>query len=112
LHRVGIVGAALRAGQRHQAPKSRYYCDEDTWACVLADRWDANGQLWKTLWSQTFVAPDLPGLVVGAFGFNDLLAGTGFVANLYNAKSAQYPIVPPFTDSTFTPDAMAAAGVR
>jgi hypothetical protein len=112
LHRVWIVDAALRAGQRHQVPKSRYYCDEDTWACVLGDRWDANGQLWKTLWSQTFVAPDLPGLVVGAFGFNDLLAGTGFVANLYNAKSAQYPIVPPFTDSTFTPDAMAAAGVR
>jgi len=112
LHRVWIVDATLRAGQRHQAPKSRYYCDEDTWACVLGDRWDANGQLWKTLWSQTFVAPDLPGLVVGAFGFNDLLAGTGFVANLYNAKSAQYPIVPPFADSTFTPDAMAAAGVR
>ena len=112
LHRVWVVDAQLRAGQRHQAPKSRYYCDEDTWTCVLADRWDANGQLWKTLWAQTFVAPDLPGLVVGAFGFNDLLSGTGFVSNLYNAKSAQYPLVPPYPDSTFTPDAMSAASVR
>jgi len=112
LHRVWVVDAALRAGQRHQAPKSRYYCDEDTWTCVLGDRWDANGQLWKTLWAQTFVAPDLPGTVVGAFGFNDLLSGTGFIANLYNQKNAHYPIVPPFADSTFTPDAMAAAGVR
>ena len=45
-------------------------------------------------------------------GFNDLISGTAFVANLYNAKSAQYPIVAPFPDSNFTPDAMAAAGAR
>jgi hypothetical protein len=112
LHCVWVVDASLRAGQRHQAPKSRYYCDEDTWTCLLADRWDANGQLWKTVWAQTFVAPDLPGLVVGSFGFNDLLSGTAFVSNLYNQKSAQYPIVPPYPDSAFTPEAMAAAGVR
>ncbi|MGM9490324.1 DUF1329 domain-containing protein [Ideonella sp. YS5] len=112
LHRVWVVEATLRDGKRHQAPKSRYYCDEDTWTCLLADRWDANGQLWKTVWAQTFVAPDLPGVVVGSFGFNDLLSGTAFVGNLYNAKAAHYPIVPTYSDSTFTPDAMAAAGAR
>jgi len=112
LHRVWVVEATLREGKRHQAPKSRYYCDEDTWTCVLGDRWDANGQLWKTLWAQTLVASDLPGLVVGSFGFNDLLSGTAYVSNLYNAKSAHYPLVPRYPDSTFTPDAMAAAGAR
>jgi len=111
-HRVWVVEANVRSGQRHQAAKSRYYCDEDTWTCVLGDRWDANGQLWKTLWNQTFVAPDLPGLVVGSFGFNDLLSGNAFVANLYNQKSAHYPVVAPFADSNFTPDAMAAGGAR
>jgi len=112
LHRVWVVEATLREGKRHQAPKSRYYCDEDTWTCLLADRWDANGQLWKTVWAQTLVAPDLPGVVVGSFGFNDLLSGTAFVSNLYNAKAAHYAIVPPYPDSAFTPDAMAAAGAR
>ena len=111
-HRVWVVEANLRAGQRHQAPKGRYYCDEDTWNCVLADRWDANGQLWKTLWSQTFVAPDLPGTVIGAFGFADLISGTGFVGNLYNAKPAQYALKPRYPDSVFTPDAMAGEGAR
>lgn len=111
-HRVWVVEATLKPGQRHQAPKSRYYCDEDSWNCVLGDRWDANGQLWKTLWSQTFVAPDLPGTVIGAFGFTDLLSGTAFVGNLYNAKAAQYPLKPRYPDSVFTPDAMAAEGVR
>ena len=112
LHRVWVVDAQLRAGHRHQAPKSRYYCDEDTWACVLADRWDENGQLWKSLWMQTFVAPDLPGTVGGSFGFHDLLSGTSFVANLYNQKSAHYPLMPVYPDSTFTPDAMVAGSVR
>ncbi len=112
LHRVWVVDATLRQGQRHQAPKARYYCDEDTWICVLGDRWDANGQLWKTLWAQTFVAPDLPGTPVGAFGFNDLLSGQGFAGNLYNAKTSQYAIVPRIPGSVFTPDALAGEGVR
>ena len=111
-HRVWVVDATLRSGQRHQAPKSRYYCDEDTWNCVLGDRWDANGQLWKTLWSQTFVAPDLPGTVIGAFGFADLISGTGFVGDLYTARPVQYAIKPRYQDSVFTPDAMAGEGAR
>lgn len=111
-HRVWVVEATLRAGQRHQAPKSRYYCDEDSWNCVLGDRWDANGQLWKTLWSQTFVAPDLPGTVIGAFGFTDLISGTAFVGDLYTSKAAQYPLKPRYQDSIFTPDAMTGEGAR
>lgn len=112
LHRVWVIDATLRDGQRHQAPKSRYYCDEDTWQCLIADRWDANGQLWKTVWAHNFVAPDLPGTIGGAFGFNDLLSGTGFVGNLYNAKSQHYPLKPRYPDSVFTPDAMAGEGIR
>jgi hypothetical protein len=112
MHRVWVVEATLRQGERHQAPRSRYYCDEDTWVCVLGDRWDAKGQLWKTLWAQTFVAPDLPGTPVGSFGFNDLLSGQAFIGNLYNSKAAQYPIKPRYPDSVFTPDALAGEGVR
>ena len=112
LHRVWVVDAALRTGQRHPAAKSRYYCDEDTWVCVLADRWDSNGQLWKTLWSATFVAPDLPGTVIGSFGFNDLLSGTAYVGDLYNGKPAHYVVKPRYADTTFTPEAMAGDSVR
>ncbi|HUN90447.1 MAG TPA: DUF1329 domain-containing protein [Burkholderiaceae bacterium] len=112
LHRVWVVDATLRAGQRHQAAKSRYYCDEDTWQCVLGDRWDANGQLWKTLWAYTFVAPDLPGTVTGSMGFNDLVSGTAFIGNLYGSRPKQYVLKSRIPDATFTPDAMAGEGVR
>ena len=112
LHRMWVVDATLRAGQRHPAARSRYYCDEDTWTCILADRWDANSQLWKTLWTSNFVAPDLPGTVPGAFGFNDLLSGTAYVGDLYNSKPAHYVVKPRYPDSTFTPEAMAGESVR
>jgi hypothetical protein len=112
LHRVWVVDATLRAGQRHQAPKGRYYCDEDTWQCAIGDRWDANGQLWKTVWSYNFVAPDLPGTVTGPMGFNDLLSGTAFIGNLYGSKAQQYTVKARIPDATFTPDALAGEGVR
>jgi hypothetical protein len=112
LHRVWVVEATLKPGMRHQAAKSRYYCEEDTWTCVLGDRWDAKGQLWKALWAQTFVAPDVPGTVVGAFGYSDMLSGGGFVANLYNEKPSHYVLKPRYPESTFTPDALAGEGVR
>jgi hypothetical protein len=112
LHRVWVVDASLKAGQRHQAPKSRYYCDEDTWICVLGDRWDANGQLWKTLWTQTVVTPDLPGLIVGGFGFNDLLAGTGFAGEVMASKSSQIAFQPRKAESFFSPDALAGDSLR
>lgn len=112
LHRVWVVDASLRAGQRHQAPKSRYYCDEDTWQCMIADRWDANGQLWKTLWSTNLVVPDLPGTVTGPMGFNDLLSGAGFIGNLYGNKDKQYVVKTDIPSSVFSPDAMAGEGVR
>lgn len=112
LHRVWVVDASLRDGRRHVAPKGRYYCDEDTWLCVLGDRWDAKGQLWKTMWTQTIVAPDLPGTVGGAYGYTDLLTGNGFAGQLMNTKSAQLPFKTRYQSSVFTPDSMSSDSVR
>jgi hypothetical protein len=112
LHRVWVVEANLKPGQRHQAPRSRYYCDEDSWICVLGDRWDANGQLWKTLWSQSFVAPDMPALVLGSMGFTDLVTGAAFAGQLFNSKSAQTTLKQRRPESFFSPDALAGDSVR
>jgi len=111
LHRVWVVEGTLRAGARHVVARSRYYCDEDTWLCSLGDRWDANGQLWRTVWEQNFVAPDVPGTIPAAFGVHDLLSGVGFVSNIFST-APQYSVVKPIPEGFFTPEAMAAEGVR
>jgi hypothetical protein len=113
LHRVWVVEATLREGQRHVVSKSRYYIDEDTWIAVLGDRWDAKGQLWRTLFTLPFVTPDVPGVAVGPWGTYDLIAGTAFVNVLFNDQSEQYKIAPtPFAEALFTADGLAADGVR
>lgn len=112
-HRVWVVEATLRDGQRHQAPKSRYYCDEDTWICVLGDRWDANGELWKVLWTTVFVTPELPGNTMSAFGLYDLNKGTAFFAHMANEKDEQFHYLKePRPTVEYTPDAMAGDSFR
>lgn len=112
LHRVWVVEADLVPGKRHQLPKARYYLDEDTWQAALGDRWDANGQLAKTLWSLPAVLPDLPAHASLSAGFYDLTSGAWFIQNLYTGKDSQYGIVDRYKASEFSPAAMAGRGVR
>ncbi|MEX5748022.1 DUF1329 domain-containing protein [Massilia sp. X63] len=113
LHRVWVVEATLRQGKRHQAPRSRYYVDEDTWVAVLGDRWDAKGQLWKTLWSHPVVMPDLPATTPPQqFGFNDLISGAWYMSGVVNEKNIHYRIIGRQPEASFTGDALAGEGVR
>jgi len=63
LHRVWVVEGVLKEGSRHVYSKRRLYLDEDSWAALLADNYDAQGQVWRTLVSPSFVAYDVPALV-------------------------------------------------
>jgi len=112
LHRVWVVEANLKPGQRHLAPKSVYYIDEDSWNAVLGDRWDAKGQLWKTVWALPVLMPDVPGVIEQSFGFYDLVSGAWFASNLVNEKSAHYKLMPRYSDATFTPESLAGSGLR
>lgn len=112
LHRVWVVEATLASGKRHQAPKGTYYLDEDTWQAMLGDRWDANGQLWKTLWSFNYVMPDFPGTVQQTFGYYDLLSGQAYVSNVLNDKSFHHRAASRWPTDLFTGDGLASQGVR
>jgi len=112
LHRVWVVEAELAPGKRHQSPKSRYYLDEDTWQAILGERWDANGQLAKSLWSTPQVMPDIPAVAQVSSGFYDLISGAWFIQSLYAGKESQYGVVGRYKASEFQPAAMAGSGVR
>jgi hypothetical protein len=112
LHRVWVVEATLKAGERHAAVKSKYYCDEDTWSCQLVDRWDSKGQLWRTFWLSNFVAPEIPAVIPQTWQFTDLLADVGFLSDLMAGKSNQYSLKPKYPNSQFGPDALVRSSVR
>jgi Protein of unknown function (DUF1329) len=112
LHRVWVVEAKVRDGVRHSAARSRYYCDEDSWLCVLSDRWNSAGKLIRTGWNLPIVAPELPGVVGVTNGLFNFELSVSYVGGLYNEKPSQYLIRERLPPWFFTPDALAADGVR
>ncbi|WP_321812251.1 MULTISPECIES: DUF1329 domain-containing protein [unclassified Burkholderia] len=111
VHRVWVIDAQLKAGKRHQVPHKRFYLDEDTWTVVLADGWDAKGQLWRTYWQWLIAMPDAPGAIPTTFGQYDLLGSTYIIENALGSARPQYEIPPQgLHGDMFTADAMAAAG--
>lgn len=113
LHRVWVVEATVAEGKRHLASKRRYYLDEDTWSAVLADHWDAKGNLWQTGFANPIVMPDLPATVSPQnSGFYDLLSGAWYYDGAMNESKEQYKVVGRYPDTAFTPEAMAGEGIR
>lgn len=112
LHRVWVVEATLKAGERHTSPKSRYYIDEDSWYAVLGDRWDAQGQLARMTYLLPIVLPEVPATLRSSIGMFDLIGGTAYIGSLYNEQTEQIKVLPPISRSQFSPDVLAGEGVR
>lgn len=113
LHRVWEVEATVAPGKRHVVAKRRYYLDEDTWQIILVDGYDAQGQIWRSNYTLTLLAPDLPA-VVGNVMWGTYNVQTG--AYLLNASSnetpTQYKSIPRLPVSYFGPEELANQGSR
>jgi hypothetical protein len=113
LHRVWVVEATLKQGQRHTSKKSVYYVDEDSWLAVLADRYDANDKLWRMAFSTPVAMPDVPGQIAFGFGAYDLLAGSYVAMELGAEQKMHYKInATRYSQSFFAPENMAGESVR
>jgi hypothetical protein len=86
LHRVWVIEATLKAGQRHAYSKRNYYFDEDLSAAGLYDAFDQNGALYRSIFNGMVQLYDkkLPWAVrtviydfnKGQYGFfNDVMVG-------------------------------------
>jgi hypothetical protein len=111
LHRVWVLEATLAAGKRHALPKRVFYLDEDTWLTILADSWDARGQLWHTASALPFIAPELPAVVVIPHVIYDFLKGGYSTVYLFNERQ-HYQSLPRRPESDFSPATLAAEGIR
>ena len=113
LHRVWEVEATLVAGKRHVVPKRRYYIDEDSWQILLEDGWDAKGELWRTGYTLTLLAPDIPALLGNVmWGGYDLQTGAYFLNMASNELPTQYKTLPPIPKAFFSPEELANEGTR
>jgi hypothetical protein len=108
-HRVWIVEANIKEGQRHLYAKRRYYMDEDSWAAAAGEMYDGRGKLWRVQYTYSAKLYDRKS-GSGSYGAYDLLQG------IYNLNGK--PIPGKYRhgidkgDKYFTPKGMARSGVR
>lgn len=111
MHRVWVVEATLKPGKRHVYSKRTFYLDEDSWAALASDEYDARGQLWRAGFAYMAPSYDLPAPYTDMFGHYDLVSRvyslTGFIAETGGLRHTR-----PLSDREWTPDALAGAGIR
>ncbi|WP_433741030.1 DUF1329 domain-containing protein [Pseudomonas putida] len=110
-HRVWVVEGNLKAGARHVYQKRRFYLDEDSWAALASDQYDARGQLYRgsfAFLSQSYdkQVPDstpfmIYDLVGGAYNINGVVGPYGGIHYINSLSNAQW-----------SPESLAGAGIR
>ncbi len=113
LHRVWVVQADLKPGFRHIYSKRTMYLDEDSWQCLIADRYDTRGQLWRTALAMAGEAPEVPLFGADGYEFIDLIQHRYLVQGMHN-REPQSPVYNATSLSTddYTPEALRRAGRR
>ena len=105
LHRVWVVEATLKAGQRHRFGKRRFYLDEDSWSIAVVDCYDNRGELWKVQEAHLVTVPFIPTVSGIPETIYDLQSKRYFVTTLTNEDAiADFEVK--YEDSIFTPSAL------
>jgi len=111
LHRVWVVEATLRQGERHVNPRRTFYLDEDSYQILMVDHYDANGDLWRYSEAHPINFYEVPAFWSTTEVHYDLQAGRYSAFRLDPAKP-----LPPFNtamdSSIFTPQGLRRRGKR
>lgn len=88
LHRVWVIEADLKDGERHLYAKRRFYVDEDSWTIATTDLYDGRGDLWRT--EEAHMVQHYDALVPNFLAMltYDIQASRYLVFNLQNEEDA------------------------
>ncbi|MFD2229689.1 DUF1329 domain-containing protein [Alkalimarinus sediminis] len=112
LHRVWVVEATLKDGQRHIYAKRTFFIDEDTWQATVIDHYDGRGELWRVAeaHNMSFYGELVPWYTVETL--YDLLSGRYLVNGLNNEQDESYVFNLERSSKDYTPAALRRAGKR
>ncbi len=73
-HRVWVVEATVKGDKRHSFAKRVFYIDEDSWALLHVDMYDAKGNLWRVQEGSLWAAPEVGACMSYEYQMYDLVA--------------------------------------
>ncbi len=108
LHRVWVVDATLKAGQRHIYKRRTFYIDEDSWQILMVDCYDDRDQLWRVQEAHSIEYYEVPTFWTALELTYDLQAGRYLALGL--DRTVDFSVKR--TTADFTPAAIARRGTR
>ena len=113
LHRVWVVEATLKAGERHVYGRRVFFVDEDTWQIAVADQYDNRGELWRVKEAHHIVHYQAKVPWSAVTSSYDLISGRHLPIGLDN-EVPEYAYVWNYeaTEREYTPAALRRSGVR
>ena len=113
LHRVWVVEATLKEGQRHIYARRTFYFDEDTWQISIADLYDGRGELWRVREAHNLSHYQVKVPWYALETSHDLISGRHLPQGLDNElKGYQYQWDYKVSEREYTPAALRRSGVR
>lgn len=111
LHRVWVIEATIKSGERHIYKKRVMYVDEDTWHPIWADNYDQRDQLWRVGLVNYFYSPSMAAFHAGVAVYHDLTADAYYVDRLVNESKQWWRLdTGDLKPEMFTPEAAKRAG--
>jgi hypothetical protein len=111
LHRVWVVDATLKEGERHVYKRRTFYLDEDSWQILAVDCYDNRDQLWRVSEAHAMNYYNVPALWTALEVHTDLQAGRYLAIGL-NSEYEPYKFDIKRTLEDYTPAALRRSGVR
>ena len=111
LHRIWVVEANLKPGQRHINPRRTFYLDEDSWQILEIDHYDTDGKLWRYSEAPSVNYYEVPVFWSTLECHYDLKSSRYLVQGLDNEEQ-EYDFSFPATPDMFSPQALRQRGVE
>lgn len=101
LHRVWVVEADLKEGERHLYSKRVFYIDEDSWQIAVVDQYDSRGDLWRVSIAYLKNFYEVPTQWTALDAFHDLRAKRYHVQQLDNEEPTILDFSQPIPDERY-----------
>jgi hypothetical protein len=111
LHRVWVVEAKLKAGQRHINSRRTFYLDEDSYQILVLDHYDGQGKMWRYSEAPSVNYYEVPTFWATLETHHDLKSGryiVGYIDNEDKVRNFGYQSTP----SDYSPQNLRNSGVR
>ena len=111
LHRVWVLEAKLKAGQRHINSRRTMYLDEDSWQIVGIDHYDGQGSLWRYSEALPINYYEVPTLWTTLETHHDLKSGR-YISGLLDNQDKPRDFSFQSTPADYSPQNLRDSGVR